>query len=175
MPSSPDGLSLFVERLTAAQSALHGYIHASLANGVDVSDVLQETNRVLWKKADTYDSTRPFLPWAYRVAHFEVLAFRKRQTRDRLVFDEELLGQITEEYVRQVPEVGEWSAMDVCLGKLTPSQRELIEKRYANGDSVNQIAATQGKPANAVSAMLYRLRALLADCIEKQRLEGGLA
>jgi RNA polymerase sigma-70 factor (ECF subfamily) len=104
-----------------------------------------------------------------------VLAFRKRQTRDRLVFDEELLGQITEEYVRQVPEGGEWSAMDVCLGKLTPTQRELIEKRYANGDSVNQIAATQGKPANAVSAMLYRLRALLADCIEKQRLEGGLA
>lgn len=171
MTPPADGLSLFVERLTAAQSALYGYIHASLANSADVSDVLQETNRVLWKKADAYDSTRPFLPWAYRVAHFEVLAFRKKQTRDRLVFDEELLGQITEEYVRQVPEGSEWHAMAACLGKLTASQRELIENRYSDGHSVNQIAERHQKPANAVSAMLYRIRALLAECLEKQNTE----
>ncbi len=170
MSFSPDRLSLFVEQLTAAQSALYGYIHASLANGTDVSDVLQETNRVLWKKADLYDSTRPFLPWAFRVAHFEVLAFRKRQHRDRLVFDEELLEKISEEYTRQVPDSPELSALEDCLQKLTPDQRNLVERRYAHGESVTQIAHTQGKAANAVSALLYRIRTLLAECLAKSRL-----
>jgi RNA polymerase sigma-70 factor (ECF subfamily) len=172
MSSSPDELSIFVERLTASQSALYGFIYSALANGVDASDVLQETNRALWKKAHAYDAARPFLPWAYRVAHFEILVFRKKQTRDRLVFTEDLLGLLAEEYSRQVPEGSEWGALDACLGKLNHDHRELIESRYAQGDSVAQIAARQGKPPNAVSAMLYRIRALLAECLEKKRMEG---
>ena len=171
MRFSPDRLSLFVEQLTAAQSALYGYIHAALANGADVSDVLQETNRVLWKKAESYDFSRPFLPWAFRVAHFEVLAFRKRQNRDRLVFDEELLEKISEEYARQVPGGPEFSALEACLAKLTPEQRNLVESRYTQGQSVAQIAHTHGKAANAVSALLYRIRTLLAECIAKEGAE----
>ena len=175
MSSSPEELGIFVERLTASQSALYGFIHAALGNGVDASDVLQETNRVLWKKADTYDAARPFLPWAYRVAHFEILVFRKKQTKDRLVFNEDLLGLLAEEYSRQVSEGSEWGALDACLGKLTRDHRELIESRYAQGDSVAEIAARQGKPANAVSAMLYRIRTILAECLEKKRMEGEWA
>ncbi len=175
MSHSPEELSIFVERLTASQSALYGFIHAALANGVDASDVLQETNRILWKKAHAYDATRPFLPWAYRIAHFEILAFRKKQIQDRLVFNEDLLGLLAEEYSNQVPEGSDWGALDACLGKLTPDHRELIESRYAQGDSVAQIASRQGKPANAVSAMLYRIRTLLAECLEKKRMEGEWA
>jgi DNA-directed RNA polymerase specialized sigma24 family protein len=51
----------------------------------------------------------------------------------------------------------------------------LIESRYAQGDSVAEIAARQGKPANAVSAMLYRIRTILAECLEKKRTEGEWA
>src|SRR5688572_14087827 len=98
---TPEQLSQFVERLTAAQSALYGSIHALLAGATDAADVLQETNRVLWRKATTYDLARPFLPWALTVARFEVLAHRKRQSRDRLIFDDDLLGRIAEEYERQ--------------------------------------------------------------------------
>ncbi len=98
---TPERMSQFVERLTAAQSALYGSIHTLLAGQPDVADVLQETNRVLWRKADAYDPARPFLPWALTIARFEVLAHRKRQSRDRLVFDDGLLGQIAEEYERQ--------------------------------------------------------------------------
>ena len=71
MHEDTESLKLFVERLTEAQSALYGCIHAMMAGAPAVADVLQETNRVLWKKAAEYDSSRTFLPWAYRVAHFE--------------------------------------------------------------------------------------------------------
>ncbi len=163
---TPEQTGQFVERLTAAQSALYGSIHTLLAGATDAADVLQETNRVLWRKAATYDPTRPFLPWALTVARFEVLAHRKRQSRDRLVFDDDLLAQIAEEYERQAGRGGALQALEQCLQKLAPAQRELVDQRYLRGESVNDIALRQGRAANAVSALLYRIRALLAACVD---------
>lgn len=163
---TPDQMSQFVERLTTAQSALYGSIHTLLAGSTDAADVLQETNRVLWRKAGDYDSTRPFLPWALTVARFEVMAHRKRLSRDRLVFDDALLGQIAEEYERQSARGSALHALEHCLQKLPAAQRELVDQRYLRGESVNDIAARQGRAANAVSALLYRIRALLATCVD---------
>lgn len=170
---SPEFVGRFVERLTAAQSALCGCIHAMMAGDPDVPDVLQETNRVLWRKAATYDPARPFLPWALAVARFEVLAHRKRQARDRLVFDDALVGAIADEFERQSPEGGELRALERCLQKLPQAQRTLVESRYVEGDSVNVIAARQGRAANAVSAQLYRVRRLLAECLDRTRAAEG--
>lgn len=172
---TPDRMSEFVERLTAAQSALYGAIHTLLGGDPDVADVLQETNRVLWRKAESYDRTRPFLPWALAVARFEVLAHRKRQSRDRLVFDDALLGQIAAEYERQSAHDGALHALERCLQKLPAAQRELVDQRYVHGDSVNDIAARQGRAANAVSALLYRIRGLLATCVERTLAKEGPA
>ena len=174
MHEDTESLKLFVERLTEAQSALYGCIHAMMAGAPAVADVLQETNRVLWKKAVEYDPARPFLPWAYRVAHFEVLAHRKRQSRDRLVFDEELMGLVADEYAQQSSS-GALNALELCLQKLPVAQRELVESRYARGEAVADIAARDGKAANAVSALLYRIRGLLAECIEKTVAKEGMA
>ena len=175
MHEDTESLKLFVERLTEAQSALYGCIHAMMAGAPAVADVLQETNRVLWKKAAEYDSSRTFLPWAYRVAHFEVLAHRKRQARDRLVFDEELMGLLADEYAQQSSSSGALNALELCLQKLPVAQRELVESRYARGEAVADIAARDGKAANAVSALLYRIRSLLAECIEKTVAKEGMA
>lgn len=174
MHEDTESLKLFVERLTEAQSALYGCIHAMMAGAPAVADVLQETNRVLWKKAAEYDPARPFLPWAYRVAHFEVLAHRKRQSRDRLVFDDELMGLLADEYAQQSSS-GALNALELCLQKLPVGQRELVESRYARGEAVADIAARDGKAANAVSALLYRIRGLLAECIEKTVANEGMA
>jgi RNA polymerase sigma-70 factor (ECF subfamily) len=95
-----------------------------------------------------------------------VLAHRKRQSRDRLVFDDDLLGQIAEEYERQSARGGALQALEHCLQKLPAAQRELVDQRYLQGESVNDIASRQGRAANAVSALLYRIRTLLADCVD---------
>lgn len=163
----PERMSDFVERLTQAQSALYGSIHTLLAGAPEVADVLQETNRVLWRKAATYDPARPFLPWALTVARFEVLAHRKRRSRERLVFDDALVAQVAQEYERQSAGDGALQRLERCLQKLQPNQRALLEERYVQGESVNDIAARQGRAANAVSALLYRIRGLLAQCMER--------
>lgn len=169
MSSPPESLSQFVERLTAAQSPLYGCIQILLAGAPEAADVLQETNKVLWQKAAEYDPSRPFLPWAYSIARFQVLAQRKRLSRDRLVFDDALLEQLSDAVSQQTAD-GERQlrALESCLQQLPAAQRDLLDARYQGGESVNDIAARQGKPANAISALLYRVRSALADCIERR-------
>ena len=77
----------FMLLLTSHQSSLYACISALLGGVEGVQDVLQETNVVLLEKAGEYDPARPFVPWALAFARFQTLAWRKRQTRDRLVLD----------------------------------------------------------------------------------------
>ncbi|MCC7474767.1 MAG: sigma-70 family RNA polymerase sigma factor [Pirellulales bacterium] len=159
----------FLERLTASQQPLYAYLNTLLCGDANVRDVLQETNIDLWQKAEEYDPEKPFLPWAYRFAYFRVLAFRKSRGTSKLVFSDELLQTIDEAY-RAVPgEADErLPALTLCLQKLPPYQRHLIELRYELGCSAVEIAKRIGATAVQVGGRLYRLRRLLSDCIEKQ-------
>jgi RNA polymerase sigma-70 factor (ECF subfamily) len=161
----------FVRLLTAAQSRLYAYICALVGAAAGARDVLQETNLVLWEKVQEYDPGRPFLPWAYRIAYLQVLAYRKRYARSRLVFDEALLNAVAGEFVRrderdQPAQDRRLEALDECLDRLPGPGRQLIEERYRQGTPVERIARRLGKAPNVVSASLYRLRKALYDCIE---------
>ena len=62
-----------------------------LANSSSTDDVLQECNKVLWIKREEWDSETIFLKWAYRVCFFQVKAYFRNQSREKLVFNDELL------------------------------------------------------------------------------------
>ena len=163
----------FVRLLTGTQSRLYAYICTLMGAAAPARDVLQETNLVLWDKAQEYDPARPFLPWAYRIAYLQVLAYRKRCARSRLVFDEELVSAVATEFARVDARQQEdpmqdrrLEALDHCLGKLAAGGRSLIEERYRRGAPVEQIARRLRKAPNVVSASLYRIRKALHACIE---------
>ena len=165
--------SEFMQSLTGTQSRLYAYICSLMGGTGGARDVLQETNLALWDKADEYDSSRPFLPWAYRVAHFQVLAYRKRCARSRLVFDDKLVSKLAADFVaRDEPDDGRLEALGDCMDRLPGPRRELIDRRYARGESVDQIAKGLRKPPNVVAASLYRIRKVLLECIES-RLAAG--
>lgn len=174
--TDPEQSARFVALLTGMQSRLYAYLCTLLARGEDARDVLQETNVVLWKKAADYDPARPFEPWAFRFAHWQALAWRKRQSRDRLVFDDAAFEQLAAEFQVAGTAERELRALEDCIGKLPEKQRALVERRYADGESVSAIADAESKPPNAIAALLYRARKSLADCLnESLSAEEGLA
>ena len=155
-----------VRLLTASQSSLYAYVCSLLGTSAGAADVLQEANVVLWEKAAEYDPSRPFLPWAYKIAYFQVLAHRKRLSRDKLVFDDEMLGQVAESLARRDEDAGrQLEALDGCVAKLSPRHRELVDARYHQGQAVESIARRLRKAPNAVAAELYRVRKALMDCV----------
>jgi RNA polymerase sigma-70 factor (ECF subfamily) len=179
-PTDPNSdrqrLAEVVRQITACQSALYAYVCVLLGTSAGAADVLQETNVVLWEKADEYDPARPFLPWACRFAHFQVLAHRKRLSRDKLVFDDELLAAVSDALLRRDEAADrELEALDGCIGKLPPRQRDVLDARYREGEPVESIARRTGSSPNALAAELYRVRKLLMDCIRRTLSAGGAA
>ncbi len=168
MPDAEPGLPEdFVTRLMASQGVLHGYI-VSLTGGLDhANDLLQETNLKLCKKASLYDLSQPFLPWAYAFVRHEVMAWRTRQARSRLWFDDELVAKIAGVFEAVEDESErELLALESCVEQLPERQRQLVEARYGRNEPLRDIAARAGMPENAMAALFYRLRKALAVCVE---------
>ena len=90
----------FVRQLTASQRRLYAYIMSLTANVDAAEEVLQNTNVTLWRKADEFEAGTQFARWSFRVAYYEVLAYRKRCFQDRHVFDDGLLNQIAHDAMR---------------------------------------------------------------------------
>lgn len=167
-PSEPETFPAeFASRLAASQSALYGFI-VSLIGGLDqANDILQETNLKLCRKAAQYDPAQPFLRWACAFARNEVLSWRTRQARSRLVFDDALLERIADCFESIEDTAGQQlAALEQCVEKLPARQRELVTARYARGEMLQDIAARLGMQENAAAALFYRLRKALATCME---------
>ncbi len=160
----------FVRRLTESQARLYAYILAVCGEPAKVQDILQETNVTLWRKAADFREDTSFWAWASRVAYFEILAHRKRCRKERLVFDDALLDDMTVEAVGQLEFLDRDLVMlHRCLDKLSESEQRLIRSRYSIGASVTRLAEAWGKSAAAISQALYRVRGRLAECIERER------
>jgi|Laugrefabdmm15dn_1035133.scaffolds.fasta_scaffold20548_2 RNA polymerase sigma-70 factor (ECF subfamily) len=170
MKKHPDNANeALVDHLTRQQSSLFHYILSLVPDPVSAQDILQETNLVLWRKAAEYDSALPFMPWACRIALYQVKAHRRDQARDLHVFDDDVLDQLAAEppeaHIGRPLEQG----LRDCLERLPGKQRELIIARYQPGASVESLALASKLSPNALSQALFRIRSALADCLERQQ------
>ena len=172
-PDPAAGSTAFLLALTRHQGQLYAAVSALLGQPEGVEDVVQETNLVLLKKAAEYDPARPFLPWALTFARFQALAWRKRQKRDRLRFDDELVGLLADEFsARPADRHPALRALEQCLEALPPEARRLVDERYRDGDAVQAIAARHGRTVSGVSVALFRVRKALLECVRRKAAEG---
>ena len=163
--STQDFPTAFVQHLTAAQSSLYAFICSLMGELEQAQDVLQETNVKLWRRAREYDPARPFLAWAFSFARWEAMAWRKKAQRSRLVLDDDLLDLVAAKMETETAGGGEMAALEKCLSQLPPKQREIMDARYQQGETVRAMAARMGQPENALAALLYRIRRALHECI----------
>ena len=170
--------SEFARLYADSQSRLFAFICSLLGSYDSARDVLQETNAVMWEKRETFEIGTNFTAWSFRIARFQVMAFREKQSRDRLVFSDKLIERVAEEVgVFNEQHEQRQAALDQCLNVLPRKQSALIQLRYRSGESVNQIAEQLGKPANTIAVQLHRIRQALIDCVQRrlgQKLDQGL-
>jgi RNA polymerase sigma-70 factor (ECF subfamily) len=165
--SSERATEVFIQLLTGEQTRLFGYIATLLGDVNDASNVLQQTNMVLWRKAGEFAIGTNFQVWARKVAYFQTLAFLRDRKRDRHIFDAELLDQlasrpaVSDEDERRV-------ALRHCLGTISHESLELLRQRYAPGKTISAIARDRHKSEGAVKMALMRIRQSLVHCIERQ-------
>ena len=101
-----DQTSEFVRLWTQFHRDVERYVYSMVPRSADAAEVVQVVSVKLWEKWENYDQERPYLPWAMRFAYLEILNWRQRLARERLVFSHELLEQLhsTDEELDQLIE-----------------------------------------------------------------------
>ena len=171
MPEIDQNESL-VQQIAEHQNRLFGYIYSMVGDHARASDVLQETNLVLWRKKEEFQSGRPFLPWAFSIARFQVLAHVRDRGRDRCLLDPELIDVLSDETEKQAENFEAIRhALRICMSKLSPEHQELLQQRYFHATPIDKLAESLGKGASNVKVTLLRIRRSLAECIQRQAAE----
>ena len=159
----------FLQLITEFQGRLFGFVLVMLGDVDQANEVLQETNLVLWRKSDEFEPGSDFKAWSFRVAQFQVMAFRQRQIRDRLVFSDEVIEQFSrdaaaqdEAYEQRIELLG------TCIDSLSERNRDVLCRFYDQGESLDTIAASLKRTANAVGQMLFRIRRSLIQCVSNE-------
>ncbi len=157
-------LSLFMDH----EEALRGFARSLVPTREDAREVMQEVAAVLWRKFDELATDEDFRRWAFGVARFEALAFRRDRARDRHVFSEDVLALLADEAEAATDALdSRREALDDCLRKLPERQRALVDAAYARDVRIDEAAEKMGRTSMSLYKALHRIRMTLAACVER--------
>ena len=143
----------------------------------DADDLFQQTSIALWKKFDQYDPVRPFIPWAFGVARYEVSNFLRSRFRDRLYFSDELNLKLIEAHEEFGAESDEsrLAALEGCITRLRQRDQDLLGACYGRSVRIPEIAREWGRSTQSIHNSLKRIRHALCDCVRRSLAREGLA
>lgn len=160
---------LLVRLLSQHQEQLFRYIFALLHHEQDARDVLQETCVALCRKFDEYDANRPFLAWAYGFAYMKVLKQRETNQRQSRLLKPDLIERLARLREQHEPILqARLQALDGCLERLPPADRELIRQRYQSKTQVDEMVQRLGASRRTLFRRLDRIRRTLFECINQR-------
>lgn len=169
-PEGLDNTGEFVALLTEIQLPLVLYVRSLLPGDPAAHDVAQQANTKIWEIREEFTLGTNFKSWAFHVARFEVLNYRKRQLRDaRITFHPDLELTFASEIRATSDDLQRrHEALRNCLGKLRPKDRDLLLQRYRRDGTLADYAGRVGRSLGGLKVSLHRLRNALQACIQRE-------
>jgi RNA polymerase sigma-70 factor (ECF subfamily) len=124
-----------------------------------VEDVVQDVLLAVHRVRQTYDPSRPFLPWLYAIASARTIdALRARGRRESWeVMDEEaVLGHPDESVSARSNALAAHQQLDSLLSRLPDRQRQMVELVHLGEMSLAEAASTSSMTLSAVKSVLHR-------------------
>jgi RNA polymerase sigma-70 factor, ECF subfamily len=158
----------FARLLATCQRRVFLYVLGLTANPADAEEILQETNLVLWRKFDDFEPGTNFSRWATKIAYYEVLKFRKSRAGQAVCFSNDFMESLAAEMDETSDTLDQRrNALNGCMEKLHPKDRDLILRRYQPDASTRGVAETLRRSVQGTRRSLQRIRAALLGCIER--------
>ena len=159
----------FVRLLLQHERRLYAYILSLVPNWNDADEIYQETVLRLWKEFDRFDTESNFAAWAIQVAYFQILTWRKKVKRSKLVFGQETIELIVGEHARMNRgHDARHRALGDCIEKLSWRSRDVLARCYADGASVKEVAQRLNRTSASIYKALQRIRLALHKCISER-------
>lgn len=161
---------LLVERY---QRLLYYFVIGKMHEHTEAQDIVQKSFVTAYQSLATLEDAELFFPWVKGIALNHCRnAWRRRQSqavmKDRLLEAKRaelgLLGleRVNEEGDRRI------EALRVCMQRLKAEEHVLIDRRFVQELSMEQIGVELNKGAEAVRLWLYRIRMRLAECVKRR-------
>lgn len=158
----------FLRQFTANEAAVRAFVRRLVPARADADDLMQEISVILWEKFDSFREGGSFSAWAFGVARYEVLAWRRDRGRERLVLSEKLVEMFGNEAEASEPRhARQREALERCFVEVSPAQRDLLLRAYEPGARIASLARESGRSEPGFYQWLYRMRKLLLDCIRR--------
>jgi len=162
-------LEAFAELVRRHHASVRACLGVRLSNWHDADDLTQEALLVAFRKLSECDPERPLGAWLRGIA-LHLLANHRRKFRAEPIGANAELQALLDEQIEQGfganREAEAFHALRECLAQLDGPSRDLVQRRYGEGASLNDLGKLLQRKTSAVSMQLHRLRLLLASCIE---------
>lgn len=164
----------FVSLLTANYYNIHSFIMTMVPNKSDAEDIMQNTFIYMWEHFGDYSPGTRFFSWAVTIAKFQVLTYRKTNTRSKIRLSEKALDLIAEENLKLSTQMDErYEALQKCLKKLPEEESDFLKKKFIQGSTVKKIAEDIGASLNVVYKRLSKIKGMLLNCIRQVIMDKG--
>ena len=160
----------YLRLLAQHERWLATYVYSLVARCHDADDILQEVKVTLWKQFSKFEQGTNFRAWARTVATNQVLNHRRAARKHEAVsVEEDFIEAIAAEIDRQSDALDrKTDALRFCVQKLPDGHRKMVQWRYFDECSINEIADRTQRTADAVYRLLSRIRAVLNECVSRQ-------
>lgn len=157
----------FIQLYTQHERDLFRYAYSLCPNAAEAQDIVQEASLALWDKFEQYDTSRPFLAWAFRFVFIQVLKHREKQGTRRKYFSDEVVESLAQLKEEKSPQFEKHRiALNRCMTKLSNKQIDLLKLRYEKNVNLTDIAESLNCTRNSLYKTLQRTREILHQCIK---------
>lgn len=165
MPLSQESV---VRTLFAARHRVTAAVWLLTRDSGSAEDIFQNVSVKALSGSATFEHEGQLLSWAHVVARHEALDWMRRRRPEISVLDEDVLELIEREWTA-APLIsgGKVDALRSCLERTPPDSRHLLELRYFEGRSCEEVSQILGVSLDAVYQRLSRLHRQLKSCIEE--------
>ena len=124
---------------TASERRLRAFIYGMVPSQQDVDEIMQEVSLAAWDKFDRLRDVEEFPRWACVIARFEILKFRRRHARNRLMLSENVAELLMQEGLADCTlKEQRLDQLQRCLDKLPETNRHLVLAAYEPGSTIEE-------------------------------------
>ena len=159
-----------MQLLFAARMRLHAATWVVVRDAQAAEDIFQNVALKALTKDVSFEHEGALLSWATISARREAIDWLRKRKPEVRAPDEDVLELLDADAAREprAAESGRMAALRDCIEKIPPDSRRLLELRYFEGRSCDEVAGAAGIGLDAVYQRLSRLHRQLKVCIERQ-------
>jgi RNA polymerase sigma-70 factor, ECF subfamily len=176
-PGGAGGEDAYAELLRRYERPVFSLVLRMVRDRTLAEDLAQDAFVKAFAKLATYDPSRKFSSWLFKVAHNTAIDHLRRREVDTVSMDEPMGGeddsplgrarQVEDEETETPGAAAERAdlsrALTRAVARLRPEYREVVSLRYQAGLEYGEIVEATGFPLGTVKTYLHRARKELAE------------